>query len=309
MKTHLHETYFGLGDCIYERPFVVEMAKQFDRVYVRTPFPQLYWDQDPGKFLFLPRRTRLNLQAQSIDQFKNWQIEPEPAQISHQSCFWMSGVNSPISSQTARFLRDSGLPSVAFSMPVNREWKNAAFRFFEEKLLDLMIGPLRRHKFCIIKRPTVRTEWYCPARNPKIEYLQAIINYLRETHIIVSVAALREGEEWLDGDLYGIDLELHSGEIDVWTLLGLVKIADLSVCTQSFVVPWAMATRSKCFCVYGGFGGPWRFTSPWIRTAPHFGYAAPDPFCDCGKMEHDCKKDIPNFMKTFQDYHDGISDS
>lgn len=277
------------------------MAKQFDRVYVRTPFPQLYEDQDPSRFWFLPRHSRLNLQERCVDAFRWWAEEPESGHISHKTCFWMSGVNSPIGCLTDRFLFDSGLDSVDFSMPIMHNWMLPAIDLMRR--LGINSSGNRGKRVCIVKRPTLRNEWYCPARNPRIEYLQEIIDYLHEDYVFISVADLRDGEEWLDGELSGIQFEFHAGEIDVWTLLGLVSLADLSICTQSFFVPFALATGSTCFCVYGGFGGPWRYISRWMDTS-RFGYAAPDPFCDCGKMEHRCHKEIPQLMDTFKNFHD-----
>lgn len=291
MKTLYHECHFGFGDNIYEMPFVVGMAEKYDRVYVRTPFPQLYWIQSTDKFKFLPGRSRLNTQEKSIESFSGWSGEPDLSAFDiERSDFW-SGTREflPVPD---RFLRDSGLKSVNFTLPIRPDW--AAKALFALEGYNPHNLPI-----CLIKRPTLRKEWFCPARNPYIEYFQAIIDHLKGKYFFVSVASLRENEEWLDGCLTGIDLKLHNGEIDIWTLIGLASQCSLAICCPSFFIPLSLAIGMRCFCIYGGSGDPAWHVSDLIDR-PAYGFAAPDPFCACGKMEHDCNKAIDGVMERFE---------
>jgi hypothetical protein len=110
---------------------------------------------------------------------------------------------------------------------------------------------------------------------------------------------VREGEDDLEGILAGVDLELHHKELSIQSLIGLVTLADISVCPPSFFIPLSNAIKAPCFCIYGGSGDPSWHTSPWM-VHPRYGYAAPEPFCSCGQMIHGCYKEIPSFEDQFQ---------
>lgn len=298
MKKILHHVcHLGLGDNMYERPFVVEMGKGFDEVYVETPFPQLYWDQDPARFNFVPRWSILHLQNWAIVDFQGvWSEAPAPDTVTKKTCFWESGLGNPIASVPDRFFKDSGLDSFSFSLPVNPKWYEEAAGFLN--CINLQADPL-----CIVKRPTIRKEWPNPARNPRIEYFQHAINEMRRRgYTILSVASVRPGEEDLDGEVAGIDLALHRDEISIWGLLGLIhRYSILCICPPSFFIPFCLGTGAASFCIYGGSAHPRRHVSTGIH-APLYDLAAPDPFCDCGQMDHDCNKEIKGFEKKFESY-------
>lgn len=299
-KILLHVCHLGFGDNMYERPFVVGMAQEFDEVYVETPFPQLYWDQDPGKFKFVPRPSVLHLQNWAIADFEGpWSEAPDPGAVTkHTNFFGHCHYTSFLSFPDWIFQR-SGLKDFSFTSPVDPQWYEEAREILYDEGLDEL------DELCIVKRPTVRKEWPNQSRNPKIEYVQAAVNEMRRRgYTIVSVAHLRDGEEWLDGELSGVDCEMHAGELSIWGLLGLVhRYSLLCICAPSFFIPFCLGTGVSCFCIYGGSASPVWHTSSRI-PGPFYAYAAPDPFCDCGRMDHDCNKEIENFDKKFRETMD-----
>lgn len=296
MKILYHECYFGFGDNIYERPFVVAMARDYDRVYVKTPFPQLYWDQDPGKFFFLPRRSRLRTQEEAIRSFEGWSDEPDPALITKRSCFWLVAAGIRGQGYMDIFFKESGLKEVVFDLPLNPVWRLAA------DSIRATIAPYAA-KVAVIKTPTLRPEWFCPARNPQARYFHQAIGILKDhDYFILNVTNTSEAEEWEVED-FGIAEKM---DLDLWTLLALLKVADLTLCPPSFLIPATLALQAPCFSIFGGYMAPAHYTGATLWH-PRYGYAAPEPFCDCRKMKHDCPKEILAFPQRFEAYLERIS--
>jgi ADP-heptose:LPS heptosyltransferase len=164
------------------------------------------------------------------------------------------------------------------------------------------LPPLRRspvqaeRPVAVIRPVTVRSEWRNEARNPRPEYLRWIARQLMDTHHVVVVAHLAQGQEWLEGELPDHHQAFLAGELPVLELLALVAAADLVVGGVGWIVPAAIAARTRAFIVLGGQGGhnaPEKITDPAMDLS-RIGWAMPAAYCRCENMRHRCVKTIPN---------------
>lgn len=301
MKTLYHECYFGFGDNIYERPFVVAMAKDYDRVYVKTPFPQLYWDQDPEKFFFLPRHSRLRTQEASIRSFKGWSKELDSALITKRSCFWLEAVASPRTPFLDLFRKESGIKEVAFNLPLAAQWKWDAQHFIDSLQLE------KDRAWCLVKRPTIRTEWYCPSRNPLLGYFEDALIGLKQRgwSIILIGSDTDQGEYWAGPSDPILRLSDVTVQAPLTTILAVVAQAHLALSCPSFMIPATLALQTPSFYIFGGYIRPEHFGIREL-AGPFTDYAAPEPFCDCHRMQHECNKTIADFGERFTHYLDQL---
>jgi len=172
-----------------------------------------------------------------------------------------------------------------FSFPLKDAWVKEA-----RKVVKGL--QLKGKKLCIIRRPTCRTEWNCSSRNPEVEYYQLLIDRYKKEYFYLGLADIEKDKEWFDGEITGLDKEFNKGEIPLTTILGLMKIADMTITYPSFFMIAAVAIRAKCYTIYGGCAAP-HFSLRKRLGLQNFGVVAPEPFCTCHQMHHSCKKDIP----------------
>jgi len=275
--------YYGLGDNIYERPFVLDAVKRYNKVFLTTPFPELYHKID--NLFFIKPQTELKTQKRNIEAQPNsiWSELSGKCVMKHFD-YHRGRIQRGLN--IAQGFEDSvgKVKEYDFSMPVKPDWVN--------KAKAILSGIKTDKKICIIKYPTVRAEWCNPARNPKIEYLQLLIDKYRDEYFYISVADARSGEEWLDGELTGIDLQLNNGETDVFTTFGLCALSDMVIGFPSYFLPLCLSLKKKFFCLYGGSIKPELLTDAKMGIEI-YGYAAPDPFCNCISNTHQCNKEIP----------------
>lgn len=271
----------GFGDNFYQRQIIKEVAKTH-AIYLKTAFPEVYWDIPNVKFLY-PASMPLRTQKKHIESLPSSTWSKKPADA-HRVRWQDIGPPATRKIQT-KYVELENSKDFDFSFPVKNEWMEAA-RKIVEKL------PLKGKKLCIIRRPTNRREWNCPSRNPKIEYYQLLIDRYSKDYFYLGLADIKEKEEWFDGDLHGIDKEFNKGEIPLTTILGLMKIADMTITYPSFFMIAAVAMRATCFCIWGGISAP-HYSLRKNLGLQNFGYVAAEPFCSCHTMTHKCKKDIP----------------
>lgn len=157
---------------------------------------------------------------------------------------------------------------------------------------------------CVVRPATIRKEWNASSRNPDPYYIDQVVEWLRETHYIVSVADLQEGEEYALEPLPYADLTLHEGELTTKELLGLIRQADIVVGGVGFIVPACIAYGTRLFCILGGNGA---YNSPRIITHDSMDlskvyFAKPDNFCTCSSAQHQCDKLITNLKGMFDGF-------
>lgn len=281
-KTLLFDGCIGLGDNFYQRPIIKEAAKNYRNVYVVTAFPEVYWDIPNVKFV---RSSRISLRTQlkHMDSLpaKTWTAAPPGSHHVHWSRI---GPSSQKQIQT-KYVELENEKDFDFSLPVRNAWIEAA-----EKVIEKL--PLNGKKLCIIRRPTVRQEWKCPSRNPKIEYYQLLVDRYKDEYFYLGLADVKPSVEWFDGELQGLDKEFNKGELPLTTILGLMKIADMTITYPSFFMIAAVGIRAKCYTIYGGAAKPEHCVRDKLGLM-NFALVAPEPMCNCHSMRHNCIKEIP----------------
>lgn len=267
----------GLGDCIYQRAFLSQLAGP---VYLETPWPELY--RDLPHVRPVRAHTTLRTQSKNIARQSAW-AEPPPG------------------------LRM--MPRVAYG-------QDGIFRGMR-RAFGVEPGPLtlpdfpspHSGRYALVRPVTVRAEWRADARNPRPEYVaEAAAELQRRGVTVISVADLEDGAEWPVGELPPADIRYHAGELDVAQLLGLLRGAAVVVGGIGWIVPAAIAAHVHAWIVCGGQGGynsPQRITDPSMLL-DRVRFAVPDRFCGCIHRDHSCDKRISNHGASFASWLAGL---
>lgn len=274
----------GLGDNIMQRPFI-QAASQTSDVYLETPWPELYADL-PHVFPVRANSTlRTQAKNEAISQVK-WhrpmgrriRLHYGPQDLARTNIWRALDRHLPLGHQPFTL----SLPS----LPVPK--------------IDTGGKPL-----AIVRPVTARAEWLNVARNPLPAYVNAVAAELSLTHFVVCLADLQEDSEWLEGPMPFCDLALIRGELTTLEALALVGSADIVVGGVGWIVPAALAYRTRAFIVLGGMGAhnaPERLTDPLWVDSGRMGFGVPRHYCLCDQKTHNCDKRIPDIDRQFLDW-------
>lgn len=262
----------GIGDNIYQHPIVQRLVEIHQDVYLRTPWPQLY--QDIADLKFLRPRTKLRVQSENVENWVGWAQEPD---------------------QKKRFYRKVKLTYLGAPAPYYRTMLHTAGLPPSSYFLSLRFNMItERRSIALIRPPTVRRDWRYPARNPKVQYIEWAIDYLKkqgmETFVIASIK--NPDEIYDERRPEGADFYFEQGELSVLDMLDLCQVSRVVVGGVGFIVPMCIATGARGVIVHGGCGG---LNHPRMIDAPGEGrciHVLPKNYCICKKPIHDCDKDI-----------------
>jgi 2-polyprenyl-3-methyl-5-hydroxy-6-metoxy-1,4-benzoquinol methylase len=268
----------GLGDNIGQRNFIKGLGF---RVYLETPWPQLYADLPNVSLLPCATSLRTQVKNQKSNNFKY--SEPPTGRITEIEVMydndWLR-TGSIFGRFSSIF---GGVVPKTFDVP---EFPRPSF---------LPAG----RKIAVIRPVIQRKEWFGPARNPDPEYMYQASEALRaEGYFTISVCDLEDGEEWIEGREPLADLKFHHGELRVEELLGLVQNSDVLVGSPGWMVHASLATKKPMFVIAGGYGGcnaPERIADSLYVDNSMLSWAIPDNYCECQDMEHNCSKTITDF--------------
>jgi hypothetical protein len=274
----------GLGDSIYQRPFVRAQAELHDELFLRTPWPELYRDIDNLRAVE-PRPMHLRTQKKNIERL------PEEA--------WAERPDG-IPTLTAGYSFHEPGATIVQEMEKRVPLGGRPFRF---DLPDFGRSPARWERpYAVLRPATVRNEWRNFARNAQSEYLAAAAQALQEAgYRVVVVADLEEGEEWAVGELPPADRSWIHGELHVDQLMALVQHAAVAVGGVGWLVPAAIALRTPLVVIGGGGGAhnaPEAVTDPRMDLS-RVRWILPDEYCLCKGMDHDCPREISGFGERF----------
>lgn len=276
-----------MGDSIFARPFIRAACKQHD-VWLETPWPELFEDL-PLRFVKGDEPLRTQTQNILLQSGARWSTPP--SRVGRIVCLSYRGDDLE---------RGSIVSTIERKMQVGNlrpKWD----------LPPLGKSPVDtgKAKLAVIRPVTVRKEWQNDARSPRPEYIASIAQYLKSRGFaVVVVAHIKAGEEYLAGDLPPHNAAFVNGEFDVRQLLALVRDADVVIGGVGWIVPAAIALKTKAFIVLGGQGGhnaPEKITDPRMDLS-RIGFAMPESFCRCTNMTHNCAKEIPNLMTQFDSW-------
>lgn len=286
----------GIGDQIYMRPFIKALSEKPDHeIFVEAVLPDLYSDLNV-KFVS-PGKSNYRTQQKNFLTTKVEFVEL-PQGIRTISCWYSHKdlkTHSIITHMESCFDVSFGAAPIQFDLPA---WPIA------EAALGSILAPfkLEGKKLAIIRPVTHRREWTCTTRSPNPYYISWCAKILRDAgYFVISIADCAPNEEWIDGEEPPADLKLHKGELGIYEMLSLLKRAEVIVGGSGFIVPAAIAAQAKLFIVFGGRGA---YDNPHkildLRMdLKKIGWAMPDNFCRCNKMEHTCDKTITNLDSQF----------
>lgn len=263
----------GLGDNVYQRAFIKSAVKS-SPVVLETPWPEIY-EGIPNLRLVKPS-TQLRTQAKNISRADAslWSntIVNRMFRISYGNEGILRGMRRGFGVDCSTF----DLPD--FESPIDGD-------------------------YVVIRPVTVRKEWQAESRAPLPEYVAQCADVLIKRGIrVISVADLKEGEEWALDPLPKATERYHKGEFDVKQLLGLVRKSKMVIGGVGWIVPVAIAYQTPAWIIFGGQGGYNAPEALWDESrmnVRNLGYALPDSFCRCTSNLHTCNKRIRNHEQLF----------
>lgn len=274
----------GMGDGIYQRPFVRAESKRRE-IFIETPWPQMYADLDN----VFPVRAATTLRT----QIKNARAQPEHIwQEAPANCDVMQ-----FRYGTAELARHSIIQTMERQLPLRGE----PFVFD----LPVISGAVPMAPYVVVRPVTVRREWQNTARNPEPHSVYRAAEWAREDgYRVVLVADLADGHEHAVGTLPPHDVAYLKGELGLTDLMGLVQHASACIGGVGWLVPMAIAAGTPLFVLQGGqlaHNGPKTITDPRMNLS-RVGWARPRYPCECDRMLHNCRKDPANLRGDFDEW-------
>lgn len=277
---------YGLGDNIMQRPFIRAASMRESVVYLQTPWPELYADLENVRPV--RSQTRLRTQAKNESKFRGrWHPRPGGArtvQIAYGSQCLGTG------------------QSIMEAMETRLPLGDTRFRWDLPDLGEPFEIDTGGRPLAIVRPVTERAEWHNASRSPLPAYVNAAAERLSESHFVIAVADLQPQQEWLVGAMPVCDVAYLRGELTAMDLLQLIKQADVVVGGVGWIVPAALALRTRCFIYLGGNGA---HNAPEVivdrrADSSRLGFAVPSKFCRCTEKQHRCDKRIDRPLEQFE---------
>lgn len=270
----------GMGDCIYQRPFVRWLTERRD-VWLNTPWPEFYSDLEIQGFT--GSYTKLRTQQKNMARHEFTDPPPDAEELG--LGYRLRNIKRGHTCLTAM---KSCVPG----------FEDAAFRFDLPDPPQTLVLP---REYAVVRPVTHRTDWPAPGRSPDPAYMDHAVAELQRIGItVMSVADLEEGKEWRL-DSYTPDIAIHDGSAAPEALMEMVAGATLTLGPVGWLLPMSMAYRVPHIVIQGGFGF---MNRPEVLMEPYLAdlrvwWLQPDPFCQCKSKGHDCNKRIPEFEAKF----------
>lgn len=277
----------GLGDSIYQRPFVRWHAERRGELYLRTPWPELF-DDLPGVRFVRPDGMDLRTQARNIDR--------QPPER------WVRG---PVQAERLRGSYDLRTRGATILSDLQRTYRAERMGPLRLDLPDFGPAPLDG-PYAVVRPVTIRKEWSNPARAPDPAYIHRAAEILRDLgYTVVSVADVCDGLEWFAGEPPPADRTYHAGELPLPHMMALVQHASVVVGGVGWIAPAGMAFGVPTVLIGGGNGA---HNAPDVVADPRLGtqrdalrWLLPDDYCRCTDRFHGCPKAIDRFDDRFVD--------
>ena len=283
--------YQGLGDNIFQRPFIRAACERHPHVYVCTPWPQLYWDM-PDNLHFIRSRSALRAQADNERMYLDEFCDNPPALAEYAKMYYAEeqfnagdGILTTFGKQLP--LGDS---SFNFDFSPKPEWLVAADQ------VKMRLGMSDQEEFTIVMPPAYRVEWKNSSRACHTEYIQIALTQLKYAgYTVISIGNTNPGhEEYVEPHVVGADFCFDRGELNIETIIGLLSLARVCVSGVGMALPMCQALGTPHLCIFGGYVKPSLLYDHDDLDMSRSRYAAPDPFCNCIDGLHaDCNKEIP----------------
>ena len=284
---------YGIGDALYTRPFLKYFAKKHS-IYLDTALPEVFEDL-PIKTV-KPARMPLRTQGKNVEKAKyHMQEAPNmPKQHIHYGPNLQTSNIIDIIKSGFEACFDEKMPTEEIKMELD------------------FIKPIKestKRPIAVVKPVTERKEWHNKARSPIPEYIETISEKLMEKYYVISLADLKEGEEWLCQKRTYANKRYHKGEVSILEMISICAGADLVVGGVGNTVPIAMSCGKKALVVCGGHGGynhPERINNPY-QDCSNLTYMIPDNYHCCTDMQcTKCDKIISDFEIKLNLFLEGL---
>lgn len=273
----------GLGDNLHQRAIVKYYIQESYEVYLKTPWPQIYYDLDITTILV---DSTLRAQNKNVSRIKNDSPLPLPCFSKTKKIWYTAKGVRDSKSILGAMLNESGVPIDKFDFSFNPkyEWIELA-----RKIIGLTNT---KSKPILFYRPLIeRTEWNgCANRNPEKESYETLINHIAKDFFVISIADIKNNEEWISGGNIKADLTLHDGKISFEELCGLMYLSRLVFCSPGFALVMAQSMGIPNICVYGGRENSEAYELG-ARITSSLGINTIKP-CMCFDHTHECIKEI-----------------
>lgn len=286
------ELQHGLGDNIYARGAVKALAADgYSPIWLRTPWPQFFADIAGVRFV----RTASSLRTQSANIARGWgwgAFDAFPRSVTSISLDYIN--HREMLEQREGTIVDALMTDAPTNAKYDMTIDVETFR--ERALAECdVIGLNPDHPFALVHYPTVRTEWACPARNPRANAIAEAVEALPLGVAVVSVAWVHPpAEVWTD-ERRPATHRAEAGELTAETIAWLANRARVVIAPPGYLLPLTIAAGGRLLCVFGGHMAPDVLFDK--RMGPGTWRAvAPSPFCHCLRNEHSCRKDLDRGM-------------
>lgn len=284
------KTMDGIGDNIYLRPHIKELAKS-NKIILETVLPDLYRDIPNVEFVEAYSQYRTQKKVEStITKFVD---RPDYAPLEP----FYTGKDLLTSNVTSSFARQLNVP-----LDAKFEWTLPDF-FTSHYIPTGYRIPIDK-KIAVIRPATLRREWLVRTRNADPLYIAWCAAVLKDYgYHVIAIADLEKNKEWLYNEVDVVaDEKLYAGELGLYATLQLIQMADIVVGGSGFILPaTASAEKTKLFTIFGGrmaYDNPQKLFHPTMNLEK-IGYSVPDHPCRCTLDEHDCNKFISNLDSDF----------
>lgn len=267
----------AIGDCLFQRPYVRQLAQEHDEVYLGTPWPQLYCDLENVR----PCRseTRLLLGKKNALSWYHgpWHEMPERAD------------------RIVKVHNVDGSPvriGESFGSPVS----------LPPECPDIpTIASARKKPIAVVRPPTKRVDWDSENREPHSFHICEAAEELVLTHHVVLVSG---PSEEVIGRVPVHHTSHFDGTLSFEAFMVLIASAEILVAGIGSMVPLAIALRKKALIVVGGRGATCSVSSVCHPDWQHkITFVHPDPYCrDCADPRHRCNKIVPNFSDHLREF-------
>lgn len=288
----------GIGDSIYQVPFVHRLLEEGNKVYLATSVPQIF------KHLKVVGGYGFHNQLLFVRPTRWWRTQKKNFDAHSDEYRWHEVPKDHIRI-APHYGEKIGEMSIINALEENCGVDFDPSLFFIPREVHTA-SRLSKHAggkpIALIRPTTIRKEWEITTRPPAPGYIVWCANKLMKAgYFVVSVADTEEGKEWLAEPAPPAHLHLHRGELSLSELINTAHQASVIVGGSGFILPLALATRTPLFLILGGRGG---FDGPMktldIRMdLSRLHIAMPDNFCRCTKPNHNCNKSINDLDSQF----------
>lgn len=287
----------GIGDCLHQRALIRPLLRKYRSVWLRTPWPQFYYD--------FPRLHLSPLYSRDAGRWGPWQIAnerasaalftPEPREVSRKTlhCRYIPAAECGCSIVEA-MAKSCGVKPESFQFPIPDTWTDS--------LDEVLYRAYRDDRPLMVLRQITDRKNFLKGtlRNPDAEAFMALFKEVRDQFFVVSIADLVDDQEWLAGEELDADVRFHHGELSVEQIIGLIGTAAIVFSPVCFAAVAAQAVGTPSIVVFGGHESAASYA--YGRDyAPMLAIEPVEP-CHCFNEKHDCKKaiDLPKAIKELR---------